>query len=128
MPIDPRELVGAKRSFTEVVETDRPCSKCRYNLKGLPINGRCPECGYPISRRGVRGAKRFTETIADAPLFYLKTLAVGAVLLASGSGLLGVLLLLETSRKVRLWPHWPMAALGICALAAAAWWTGVFIC
>src|SRR5881394_3598889 len=81
MPIDPREL-RPPPNLVEVVDSDRPCGRCGYSLKGLPSNGRCPECGYPISRRARRGARRFTDNLADAPLFYLKTLALGAVLLA----------------------------------------------
>jgi hypothetical protein len=32
---------------TSVVQ-DTPCRKCGYNLRGLPIDGRCPECGTPV--------------------------------------------------------------------------------
>jgi hypothetical protein len=31
-----------------VVLVDTPCRKCRYNLRGLSIDGRCPECGTPV--------------------------------------------------------------------------------
>ena len=27
---------------------DTPCVNCRYNLRGLPGDGACPECGVPI--------------------------------------------------------------------------------
>lgn len=27
---------------------DQPCFKCSYNLRGLPLNGVCPECGLPV--------------------------------------------------------------------------------
>jgi hypothetical protein len=27
---------------------DLPCVRCRYNLKGLSIRGKCPECGTPM--------------------------------------------------------------------------------
>jgi hypothetical protein len=27
---------------------DVPCVNCKYNLKGLMIDGRCPECGHPV--------------------------------------------------------------------------------
>ena len=32
------------------IETDLPCIKCGYNLRTLPSNGQCPECGEPIWR------------------------------------------------------------------------------
>jgi hypothetical protein len=31
-----------------VLETDVPCRKCSYNLRGLSADGRCPECGTPV--------------------------------------------------------------------------------
>jgi hypothetical protein len=31
------------------VETDLPCTRCGYNLRRLPIFGRCPECGFPVA-------------------------------------------------------------------------------
>lgn len=30
------------------VDGDFPCRKCAYNLRGLPKNGLCPECGTPV--------------------------------------------------------------------------------
>ncbi len=31
-----------------VVDHDRSCVRCSYNLRGLPIQGNCPECGNPV--------------------------------------------------------------------------------
>ncbi len=33
---------------------DAPCVHCGYDLRGLPANGRCPECGTAIAR-SIRG-------------------------------------------------------------------------
>jgi len=27
----------------------RPCFKCGYRLRGVPLNGQCPECGSPVA-------------------------------------------------------------------------------
>jgi hypothetical protein len=120
MPIDPRELRPSANAPMEVVLTDRPCGKCRYNLKGLPTNGRCPECGYPIGRRGRRGSRRFTDSLVDAPLFYLKTLALGTVLLAVCSIVagFGFSFLLGGGEEI---------AAAFAGGASLGWWVGVFI-
>ncbi len=46
MPVDPI-LIGAV-DVQGVVTTDLPCRKCSYNLRGLTIDGRCPECGAAV--------------------------------------------------------------------------------
>jgi hypothetical protein len=33
----------------EVMMADAACRRCRYNLRGLPFDGRCPECGTPVA-------------------------------------------------------------------------------
>jgi hypothetical protein len=30
------------------IEQDTPCRKCGYNLRGLSVEGRCPECGTSV--------------------------------------------------------------------------------
>lgn len=32
----------------EFIQTDVVCAACRYNLRGQPRGGRCPECGAPV--------------------------------------------------------------------------------
>jgi hypothetical protein len=34
---------------TTTVDRDVPCRRCGYNLRGLSVSGRCPECGAAVS-------------------------------------------------------------------------------
>ncbi|MBU0618043.1 MAG: hypothetical protein KKI02_10025, partial [Planctomycetes bacterium] len=31
------------------VAVDLACVSCRYNLRTLPVDGKCPECGHPVT-------------------------------------------------------------------------------
>ena len=33
---------------TGIVDRDTPCRRCGYNLRGLNVDGQCPECGGPV--------------------------------------------------------------------------------
>jgi hypothetical protein len=119
MPIDPRELRPSKNALVTIIDTDRLCGRCRYNLKGLPSNGRCPECGRPVA--SLRSGKRtFTDNLADAPLFYLKALATGLVMMAGFSiaSVAAFLMLAETGT---------LAVAAFAGVMAIGWWVGVFI-
>lgn len=60
--------------------TDRPCARCGYNLKGLETGGRCPECGTPITVK--RKSVRFADSLVDAPMWYVKLVALAMGLMA----------------------------------------------
>ncbi len=65
-----------------------PCRRCRYDLRGLPADGRCPECGTPVAV-SIAG-----DRLRNADPAWLATLARGtrlilaavAFLLACGIG------------------------------------------
>ncbi|MBK9188343.1 MAG: hypothetical protein IPM33_05240 [Phycisphaerales bacterium] len=60
------------------VDTDSNCVQCSYNIRGLPISGKCPECGTPVelSLRGVLLQYASTE--------YLDTVRAGLSLVLNG--------------------------------------------
>lgn len=118
-PIDPSQLRRGKRAYVDVIESDRQCGQCGYNLRGLPTNGKCPECGKDIAGRG-RGFRRFSDNLTDAPLFYLKTLAIGTWMLAV-AGIGTSLCNFYASYTWRI--EWAIAA----GVASIVWWMGVFI-
>ncbi len=64
-----------------VITAPRRCPKCDYELVGLRVGDRCPECATPI-----RGGKiTFAETtMGSAPVSYLRGLALGANAFAYG--------------------------------------------
>ncbi len=43
------------------IATDLPCLKCGYNLRTLPLAGRCPECGVPVERTMRGDLLRFSD-------------------------------------------------------------------
>ncbi len=47
MPVDPSTLPA---NLDVLIDYDRPCGACGYNLVGLRLSDRCPECGAPIKR------------------------------------------------------------------------------
>jgi hypothetical protein len=57
-----------------VVPGDRPCLVCGYNIRDLPINSVCPECGTPLAR-SLRG-----NLLRYSAPDYLATLHRGALL------------------------------------------------
>ncbi len=54
------------------VAGDIHCLHCAYNLKTLPVDGRCPECGEPVAD---------SEPLYHRPLAWLRKLRWGAALL-----------------------------------------------
>jgi hypothetical protein len=74
------------------ISDDRECVRCGYPLRGLETNGKCPECGAAItSAKTVRHA----DNLVDAPIGYIRLMAVGMGLLAGTIVFVALLLLVS---------------------------------
>ncbi len=112
--------VGLQANKTpDTIVDDRSCIHCGYNLRGLRIEGNCPECGRPI--KGRKRAPRYTDQLVHAPITWLQVFASGAVLLllaAAGVAAMIIALLFV----------WNVPLLLILAGLCAAWTIGVWLC
>lgn len=69
-----------KPAVIALVDTDRPCAKCTYNLKGIARSANCPECGVPVANSFMG------DRLQDFPRTALTKIHLGAVLLIIGFG------------------------------------------
>lgn len=67
--------------FETNVATDRECDHCGYNLKGLPMGSKCPECGTPMRRKSIRTSGTMTD---EAPTRFVRVLRLGFMLASAG--------------------------------------------
>jgi hypothetical protein len=63
-----------------VVLADLPCRKCGYNLRGLSLDGRCPECGSAVGLSVQGDLMRYSQPR------WVRTLQRGVVFILSGIG------------------------------------------
>jgi len=102
----------------QVIMQSRPCTKCKYELKGLRIGGKCPECGEPIrARRKSFGPREGTMT--DAPPAYVKRVGLGFTIMSTG--------ILAAIFGVPLSCFVQNALLGAVLLGSLAWVAGTWI-
>lgn len=59
------------------ITTDRECDHCGYNLKGLAMGSKCPECGHPIRRMSAKTSGTMSD---EAPTRFVRTLRLGFAL------------------------------------------------
>jgi hypothetical protein len=92
------------------VDDDIPCRKCSYNLRTLPTNGNCPECGTPVGVSIYGNLLRFSDPawvgkLADGARYILVGIfmivvavivgmIMGAVLGATGVARIGTIQIL----------------------------------
>ncbi len=86
-----------------LVDGDRNCVKCSYNIRGLPIAGKCPECGTDVamSLKGVLlqyASPEYLATIRSGLglvlngillyiVYFLLSIVIGLVVGATAGGL-----------------------------------------
>jgi len=77
-----------------VVDRDRVCKGCGYDLTGLRYGGRCPECGKVI-RYGRAFEIKERDRLQDAPRLYIRLVQIAFALLVVGApGVIALALLL----------------------------------
>lgn len=113
------------RQSTAVIAVSRPCVKCKYDLIGLRMGERCPECGTPI--RSPRERSRFVDNLVDADAWYIRVVALGFVLLGVAMLAMGTWLVYVQYRAFQ-WAWVPPAVIGgVMAAVLVMWWAGVFL-
>lgn len=95
-----------------LIEKDKPCRYCGYNLRGLRLGGRCPECGTTIVLEN-----SLQDALVHAPLQVIRRLRLGFWLAVV---LLPALMLLPFA-VVRTGSPSELFAGGLCMIAVA--WT-----
>ena len=106
---------------TSVVTDDLHCRVCGYNLRGLPRDGFCPECGEPVSHAHGPPLLRYADRK------WVAALALGVRLLLFGglSTVFGVVLLAVVGEDADLlippgWISWGVGAAGGLLLIGGA--------
>lgn len=110
-----------------VIEGDRPCPRCGYNLRGLRTGQRCPECGGAVRDKKTSG--RFRDNLLDAPIGYIQMIA-GALLIMAGSVAGGVAVFVAAMWSAFQGAPLSTPSLALLAIALCATWAGAtfFVC
>lgn len=78
-----------------VVTSDTACRKCGYNLRGMPTDGRCPECGIAVAMSLQGDLLRFSEPD------WLGNLRRGVNLILAGIALIVIMVIGEIAITMR---------------------------
>lgn len=102
------------------IEHDRACPSCGYNVRGLRVGDRCPECATPITG----GAVARSDTLGSAPVEYLHQFARGSMLMGVAAAPFFGLLLLAAFLG-RGGGSLLLGATALAAICSIAWAIGV---
>lgn len=78
------------------VHADLKCVQCNYELRGLPRDGDCPECGAPIEASVLAPAMR--QTLLKSNLLVGRPLGLAIGCAGVGLTLLAVIVFLKYGR------------------------------
>lgn len=65
------------------IDRDLACVECEYNLRSLPAEGRCPECGTDVARSIAEAPSRFGR-VFDRAAWLLMCAGIALTLLTAG--------------------------------------------
>jgi hypothetical protein len=115
---DPHNLRAAAQNVaaSAIIEVDRACLGCGYNLRGLREGINCPECGLPSA----------LPKDLDDPLALMPRSVIAAFIIGCWSASICVLLTvaLVVLMRLNIWPAWIMIA-GHAAVSVL--WVGATI-
>jgi hypothetical protein len=106
---------------------DVPCLNCGYNLRGLPSDGACPECGAPVQRSLQGNLLIYSSAGYLAALHRGLICIISAVLAQIGLTVvlvIGVILSAAVSQswqgQIQIWVN--VISIPIAALSLYGWW------
>lgn len=118
---DPHNLRKAAQATAAIIDIDRECAGCGYNLRGLRMGIPCPECGLPSNTSGFG---EVDDPLSVAPPSVILLLIRGCWAATIILGLTVALMFAPgISGWQRSWSVWGMLPLSMLWVGAVVWLT-----